>query len=375
LRSRNPPTSFAADVSAEFTYAHRCSDRAIRFLEEYARESVLLVVSYDEPHGPSICPPPYSEMHRGCSWPGGWGPGEPLEGKPEHQQVWAQSAPVSVERLQREAALFFGAQSFVDAEIGRVLEAAGSHAPGALLIYTSDHGDALGAHRLWGKGPAAYDEIARVPLVMAWAGRADPGQVWAEVASHIDLAPTILDALGCPVPATMVGTSIVRSLQGEGRSLTAPAFIEFGRYEVDHDGFGGFQPMRAVTDGHYKLVVNLLSSDELYDLDADPAEVTNLIEDPEHVEVRDYYHDVLLKWMHDTRDPFRGYQWERRRWWATAAPASWAGRGMTRQREGDGFEPRQLDYDTGLEMATAVRPKSQASYRQVGTDDTGKWSN
>jgi uncharacterized sulfatase len=133
-------------------------------------------------------------------------------------------------------------------------------------------------------------------------------------------------------------------------------FIEFGRYEVDHDPFCGFQPIRAAFDGRYKLAINLLTSDELYDLENDPQEMENLIDAPEHLAARDRLHDSLLRWMNDTRDPFRGYYWERRPWRSDAPPASYLHSGMTRQREHEEYEPRQLDYATGMEMTKAVRP-------------------
>jgi uncharacterized sulfatase len=134
-------------------------------------------------------------------------------------------------------------------------------------------------------------------------------------------------------------------------------FMEFGRYEIDHDGFGGFQPVRCAFDGRYKLVLNLLTSDELYDLEADPNELTNLIDSPERAKVRDGLHDAVLDWMNRARDPFRGYYWERRPWRADARPASWDYTLMTRQREHEEYEPRQLDYNTGLPMEQAHRRK------------------
>lgn len=366
VRSRRPETSFEPGLQAEFTFAHRCSDRAIAFLEDHRDEDFFLVVSYDEPHGPSICPAPYFRMYEGLTWPTGPNASDPLDAKPEHQRVWSANGS-GADGAGRPGAhsLFFGAQSFVDAEIERVLQAGRSAAPGALVIYTSDHGDALGSHRIGGKGPVAYDEVARVPLLASWPGRIEAGRVLGGVASHIDLAPTVLDALGCVVPASMEGQSLVPLLCGTAEVPSRPAFVEFGRYEVDHDGFGGFQPMRAVTDGAYKLVVNLLGTDELYDLGSDPAEMVNLIGDPDHADARDRCHEMLISWMHDTRDPFRGYHWERRPWRREHAPATWAGRGMTRQRETDGFERRQLDYDTGLEMTTAARAKTDGAQRDV----------
>ena len=135
-------------------------------------------------------------------------------------------------------------------------------------------------------------------------------------------------------------------------------FIEFGRYEVDHDGFGGFQSIRCVCDGRYKLAVNLMVTDELYDLETDPGELNNLIDSQEHAAIRNDLHDRLLNWMNTSRDPFRGYYWGRRAW-RPDFPETWENAGMTRQRENDGYLPRELDYDTGLTMVHATRPKGR----------------
>ncbi|HEY5212690.1 MAG TPA: hypothetical protein VIJ38_06685 [Acidobacteriaceae bacterium] len=64
----------------------------------------------------------------------------------------------------------------------------------------------------------------------------------------------------------------------------------------------------------------------------------------------------LLNWMNVSCDPFRGYYWGHRTWRAEFAE-TWANAGMTRQRENDGYLPRELDYDTGLPMKNATRPK------------------
>ena len=68
VRSRRWETAFEEDMTEGFTYAHRCSDRALRFLERYQDRDFFLTVSYDEPHGPSLCPAPYNTcMRASCS--------------------------------------------------------------------------------------------------------------------------------------------------------------------------------------------------------------------------------------------------------------------------------------------------------------------
>jgi uncharacterized sulfatase len=230
-------------------------------------------------------------------------------------------------------------------------------APEALVIFTSDHGDMLESHSLAGKGPAAYEEIANIPLLVRWPGATPAGAVCRHPVSHIDVVPTILDYFGQPVPGMLEGRSLLPCFRDPQTRTNEAVFIEFGRYETDHDGFGGFQPMRAVCDGRHKLVINLLDSDELYDLDTDPDELTNRLRDPAYQSIRDRLHDQLLDWMNRTRDPFRGYQWERRPWRTDARPATWHYTRTTRQRVVESTERQQLDYDTGLEIKETTRRK------------------
>lgn len=354
--SRRPSTMRTRDISPDFTYAYRCSGRAVDFLNKYGDEDFLLVVSYDEPHDPYLCPPPYSRMYEDYAFPKSPAVYDTLEDKPDYQKVWAEKTHnMEPETLEIRHPFFFGCNSFVDEQIGRVVDAVREKAPDALIIYTSDHGDFLHGHRLSAKGPAAYDDITHIPLFISGpglpAGGVDPMPV-----SHIDLAPTILDWMGKEKPPFFPGHSLLPQLRGECARVNDCVFMEFGRYEVDHDGFGGLQLMRSAFDGRYKLSVNLLSSDELYDLQEDPYELRNLIESQEHLEIRNRLHDRILQNMNETRDPFRGYYWERRPWRADAAEASWDYTGCTRQSEDD-YEPRQLDYATGLVMKEATRVK------------------
>ncbi len=361
-RSRHFETSHDPGFDVTFTYAHRCSNRALRFLEDHAHERFLLVVSYDEPHDPCLCPPEFVERHRHTELPRSPNLDDTLADKPEHQRVWAGQARLrSRAELRASDPRLFACNSFVDSEIGRVVEAVQRLAPDALVVYTSDHGDALNSHCLAGKGPAMYEEITRIPLIVSWPGVVPAGAVCDRPISHIDVVPTLLDLAGAPIPAPLQGRSAAALLTDPAVAAPATIFMEFGRYEVDHDDFGGFQPVRCAFDGRFKLVVNLLSEDEFYDLQADPAEGTNRIADPACREARDRLHDRLLQWMNETRDPFRGYYWERRPWRHDARPATWPYTGMTRQREPDDDEPRQLDYSTGLDMGPATRPKRTLS--------------
>jgi len=355
MRSRNPATAHDGTWPAEMCYAHRVTNRAVDFLHEHAGEDFLLVVAYDEPHGPSLCPREYIEMYENFNFPRNPNVDDPLTHKPVEQRIWAGRRLGEIQPRSNEAQ-FFGAHTFVDSEIGRVLDHIEQNAPGALVVFTSDHGVFLESHHLEDKGPAMYEEITHVPFLVKWPGNTPANSTSSALVSHIDIHGTLMEFFGFEIPKTLEGKSMLSLFRDPASKLRDEVFMEWGRYEVDHDGFGGYQPIRCICDGRYKLAINLLVTDEFYDLQTDPNEMSNLIDSEQHAEIRNRLHDRLLDWMNTSRDPFRGYYWGRRAW-RPDFPEKWGNAGMTRQRENDGYLPRELDYATGLTMVTATRPK------------------
>ncbi len=357
ILSRQPKTSFREDMSEEFTYAHRCSDRALDFLDNYKDEDFFLSVSYDEPHGPSLCPAPFNTMYEGFKFEQFPNFDDDLVDKPYMQRLWAGNAVnKSGEEINQPSTglqVFLGCNSFVDYEIGRVLDKVNELVPDALVIFTSDHGDMLGSHKLYNKNSTAYKETANIPLIIRGG---EVGKTVEYPASHIDIVPTILDYMNIPIPKLLEGKSMLAQIKDTSIRINDEVFIEFTRYEVDHDGFGGLQMMRSAITDKYKLVINLLDTDEFYDLENDPYEMKNLILDETYAVCRDQLHDKMLEHMNETRDLYRGYQWAVRPWRKDKV-ASWENEGFTRQRENEEYEPRQLDYDTGCPMVEAVRGK------------------
>ncbi len=344
-------------LPADFIYGHRVTEKALDFMRRHEKEDYFLVVSYDEPHGPSLVPQEYEDLYQCRLCPDSTAASDTLDGKPALQRLWAEEAGgLDVrDRTPGFWPAFAACQTYIDSEIGRILAYAREKAPDAMRLYTSDHGEAGHLHGLYAKGPSVYDEIARVPLLFEGPG-VRPGSTCPWVVSQIDLPATILDWFGLKRPVMLEGESLMPQLRDPLLPTNRPAFVEFGRYEVDHDGFGGFQPMRALITDEYKLALHLLDRDEFYVTRDDPHDMVNRIDDDSLTDARNGLHDTLLDWMNRTRDPFRGYQWVCRPWRTDRRP-SWAVDGYTRQRENDPGEYRQLDYSTGLTMESAVRKK------------------
>ena len=343
----------------EMCYAHRSADKALDYIQKHKDDDFFLVLSFDEPHGPCLCPTPFNTMYKDFHFEDDAVFHEDFEGKPLMQRLWsgadADKDPSAFCQASDSLSLFLGCNSYADYEFGRVIDLIDDVCPDATVMFTSDHGDMLGAHRLQGKNAAFYKEITNIPFIIRDGKNSQKGVVDFPT-SHIDVAPTVLEFFGIPVPKLLEGKSMMPTLKDPSVKTNDYVFTEFTRYEVDHDGFGGLQMMRACTDGRYKLTINFTDTDELYDLESDPAERKNLINDPAYAEIRDRMHDEILEHMNDTRDLYRGYQWYCRPWRKDAI-ARWQNDGCTRQRENEEYEPRQWDYDTGLPMKEAIRGK------------------
>ncbi|MDC7250619.1 MAG: sulfatase-like hydrolase/transferase [Sphaerochaetaceae bacterium] len=359
--SRKESTSLEnGGIDEDFTFAHRVSNRAIDFIDKHSDEDLFLCVSYDEPHQPYLCPEPYASMYENYNFPKTPNYYDNLENKPLYQKLWAgETLYEDKDALQLKPQLFLGCNSFADYEIGRVLDKVKEKMPNAMVIFTSDHGEALGAHSLSLKGAAVYEEIAHVPLIIKGGAylKSPCGEEYDHVTSHIDLVPTILDYYDIEAPLVLQGKSMRQIIENpEDNVLRDSVFCEFHRYEIDHDGFGGIQFMRAAISDNRKLAIHLLdNTDELYDTEKDEYEMVNLIEDKPYSEDREKLHQNILDWMNDTRDPYRGYQWKCR-YWNDEKP-NWDCDGYTRQRPASKGEIKQLDYDTGLEITENIRYK------------------
>ncbi len=170
-----------------------------------------------------------------------------------------------------------------DEGIGRIFIAleTGGRMDNTMIVFTSDQGYFYGEHGLSEERRLAYEEISRLPLLVRYPPWIDPGSVVGELVLSIDLAPTLLEAAGLVVPPSMQGRSLVPLLKGEPRpDWRRSILIEyFSDTVMPRLVTMGYQAVR--TDRwKYIRYTELNGMDELYDLEADPYEIRNLINDP-----------------------------------------------------------------------------------------------
>lgn len=170
------------------------------------------------------------------------------------------------------AAPYDGEVAHVDRQVGKMLD--DLREAGLLentsIIVTSDHGEAFGEHGEFGHSIFGYEQNLRVPLILYAPGRLAP-EVVGERVRLIDLAPTLGELFGLDLPSGAEGQSLVDLLSGNEREGLAEVYFESFAGQLEKN----WAPVQGLIEGHHKYIS--LPEPELYDLETDPAEETNLI--------------------------------------------------------------------------------------------------
>jgi arylsulfatase A-like enzyme/Tfp pilus assembly protein PilF len=164
-----------------------------------------------------------------------------------------------------------GEVAWTDHALGPLFEKLGTLSHPTLVVVTSDHGESLGEHGEATHGLFAYEATLRVPLIVATifpGGKVFRGRVIDTPVRHVDIAPTILDAVAAPVENAGTGASL-RALILEGQGADRPAYFE----SMTHNLGRGWAPLRGVLVARDKYVDQPIP--ELYDLRTDPGELRN----------------------------------------------------------------------------------------------------
>jgi choline-sulfatase len=263
-------------------YDRAIAAESLRWIREHAdHDNCVLFASFVAPHFPLIAPERFVAGYR-CE-------DIPLpkllraEDRVDHPWIDALRRCFGHDAyfddaLRRRALLSYaGLCGFMDwhfQQIWQAVQEAGLQQE-ALVMYTSDHGDNMGTRALWGKS-TLYEESARVPMLVHAPGRA----LRPVVGTHVtlaDVAPTLLDWMGVPAPATWPG----RSLLSLAEAPDDEDRIAFSEYHAA----GAESAAYMVRQGRWKLIHYVGMRCELFDLKRDPHEMHDLAGSSEYAEV------------------------------------------------------------------------------------------
>ena len=271
-----------AEISNQMEYDDEVAYHATRKVYDLARghdaRPWCLTVSFTHPHDPYVTRKKYWDLYKDCDHLMPTVGPIPYADQDAHSKRifdandW-RSFDISDADVQRSRRAYFANISYLDDKIGEVMAALAATRQEAVILFLSDHGDMLGERGLWFK-MSFYEGSARVPMMIA-SPDMTPGLVTDPV-SNIDVCPTLCDLAGVDmseIAPWTAGQSVVP--QGQGVARTEPVAMEYAAE-------GSYAPMVSLRYGKWKYNRCALDPDQLFDLDADPHELTNLADHPAH---------------------------------------------------------------------------------------------
>jgi arylsulfatase A-like enzyme len=278
----------------EETPTHRLAGQVIKFIEQEAAlgHPWHARLDFPEPHLPCYPVRQFLQMYPAESILPWENYPDPFTAKPEIQKRQLKNWGIdhwSWDDWSVYLRHYFAMISQIDDAIGMVLGALErlDLLEQTLVIFTSDHGDAAGSHGMIDKHYVMYEEEVHVPLIISRKGTIAPGKAESFVIHALDLGPTVLDLLGLPIPGTFRGRSLVPLLDDPAIDHRDFVISEYNGQQF------GLYTQRMIRDSRYTYVWNPTSIDELYDHDADPAELKNVAGDAAYAEVLQYLKDQL----------------------------------------------------------------------------------
>lgn len=272
------------------------ADAAIGFLNGHKGDTPFFCyVAFTAPHDPRNPPEKYREMYYKARPP--LPPNfRPL---PAFDNGFTKNIrdenlapyPRTKEAVRDQLCEYYGLITHMDEQVGRVLEALekSGHSKNTIVVYTADHGLALGSHGLLGK-QNLYEHSMKCPLIVAGPG-VPAGKSTDAFTYLFDLFPTVCDLTGAKPPEKLAGESLRPLWAGEKKRLRDSVFLPYSGL------------MRSVRDERWKLIVYPpIDHRELFDLKNDPDETKNLAADPKHATTVERLTALLKDWQKKVGD-------------------------------------------------------------------------
>ncbi len=257
---------------------------AVEFLHQYSgQEPFCLYVAFTAPHDPRTPPREFAYNPKDIELPENFLSQHPFDnGEMDVRDELLANYPRTDESIKQHLADYYGMISHLDSAIGKILNTLDETgvSGNTLVVYTADHGLAVGQHGLLGK-QNLYEHSIKVPFLMR--GPQVPTNVQSDAFCYLyDLAPTLCDMLGMPIPSSFEGKSFWSTvIDGDSHRNTV-----FSAYKNKH---------RSIRDNRYKLIQYYLGDEiikQMFDLVSDPLERDNLLESGK---VHQYLSSMQLK--------------------------------------------------------------------------------
>lgn len=284
----------------ESTIEYFVAHEANRLIDEAVGQDkpFLIWTNFWGPHSPSIVPEPYYSMYNPKDIKEHPSYKENFKDKPYGyyltEKMWGLG-DYGWDGFADICAKYYGHCTMIDDMVGLIvdkLKKLGIY-DDTIIIYSADHGDCLGAHKLIEKGAFTFDEIYRIPMIVKGLGDKDNDSfVYLQ-----EIMPTLLDIAGTKPPKPVDGESLLPLMCGTKESNDRTEV--FGEF---HNHFY-ISRQRMVRDNKYQFTFNESEKGELYDFTNDPYQLNNLCYDENYSQIKKEYMEKLSKHLKESNDP------------------------------------------------------------------------
>lgn len=250
-------------------------EAAVEKLENIQEDDpFFLYVGTIGPHDPYVVPQKYLDLYdpKDIELPANYE--DDMDDKPAlYRRTQDKYAQLSIEEQREGVRRFYAFCSYEDYLFGKILDKVEEKGilENTLILYVSDHGDYIGAHKLWAKGLPCFREAYHICSMMGGGPIQKPGRINKNLVSLADWAPTFLELAGVPLTRKMTGKSLVPYLLAkEPKEWRTELYSQTNGNEI-------YGIQRALWNQKWKYVFNTFDYDELYDLEKDPGELHNLL--------------------------------------------------------------------------------------------------
>ncbi len=302
-------SAFQLEQDHPYNITGRLTDEAIDFMRR-SDSPFFAMINYQDPHPAYTCPHPYASMFDPASIELPDTYYDRLR-QPARNEVWRVHSEMDLcteQDMRKAIATYMGQIRYVDDCVGRLYRflAAEKLLDDTLVVFMSDHGELLGTFGMTHKIPVFYEPLVRIPVIMRFPDGLGGGGSCPGLLEEVDLAPTILTALGIDVPASMVGRSVYQDLVDGKAPGKASVLVEAGgggpTCSTPVEGLRlkapflptSLGPGAMVRLGDWKLCHYSDDLCQLFNLAEDPQERDNLYDDVRYADIRWKLTSLLL---------------------------------------------------------------------------------
>jgi arylsulfatase A-like enzyme len=282
----------------EDTEEHFFYSKAVDYVHTNQDKPWCLFVSTNAPHDPYIAP---CDLYRkydleSLELPRNFH--DTMEDKPSiYRRLKSVWNDLKEEDWKKILGCYYAYNELIDIQVGRIVKALkdSDQYDNTLIVYMTDHGDLMGSHGLLCKGIPAFEEVYNIPLIMKLPNSRHKSERYPGLITTCDVFPTVMDSLGIKPENPRDGSSVLPFIEGAAGREDRLAYAEFYGQRMSFT-------QRIIWKGRYKYVFNGFDYDEFYDLQNDPLEMKNLINDVEYRETIKELTREMWKIVKDTRD-------------------------------------------------------------------------